>query len=267
MNEQKPPGGIEWTRPYGRRGYTINVVGGCTHGCRWEMPDGNIAQCYAKDIALRFTTAYPKGFEHIYWRPHLLKGPAKIKEPACFFIDSMSDLMDRHVEDWQVEAVLDMCRQSPQHIFQLLTKNAPRLLKFDFPPNVWVGVSTPPDWMHDPENYEKRLSDSAKEGYMYRALKVLSLIDVPVRWMSFEPLNMDFSEIVEANPNALQWATVGAASDGRRLYPPDAMDFVFLMDELDSQNVPVFFKGNMKVLPSAARFWRAEFPEIEEVKG
>ena len=31
--------GIEWTD------YTWNPVGGCRHGCRWEMPDGAIALC------------------------------------------------------------------------------------------------------------------------------------------------------------------------------------------------------------------------------
>ena len=85
MNRQNPPKGIEWTRIRDadgteRPGYTWNPTGGCFHGCTWEMPDGSLTQCYAKTIAERFTSGYPKGFEHHYWRPHSLNAPLKVKE-------------------------------------------------------------------------------------------------------------------------------------------------------------------------------------------
>ncbi|HRF94496.1 MAG TPA: DUF5131 family protein, partial [Aggregatilineales bacterium] len=134
--------GIEWTD------YTWNVVGGCQHGCRWHMPDGTTAICYAETVATKVAQkAYPHGFEHHYWHPHLLEEPLKVREPAKIFLDSMSDLMGAWVETEQIEQVLEICRRAHWHSFQLLTKNAPRLEKFTFPPNVWVGVSAPPSVM------------------------------------------------------------------------------------------------------------------------
>jgi protein gp37 len=109
MNKQhKSPArrGIEWTD------YTWNPVGGCQHACRWQMPDGSVAVCYAETVAERLaTSAYPHGFAHHYWRPEILQEPLKVKQPAKIFLDSMSDLMGGWVPDEQVEAVLDICRQ------------------------------------------------------------------------------------------------------------------------------------------------------------
>ena len=84
MNKQKPTSAkaINWTRIFRllkdgtiirTDGYTWNPVGGCLHKCEWQMPDGNIATCYAKDIAERFTAAYPNGFEHL----------ARVREAIC----------------------------------------------------------------------------------------------------------------------------------------------------------------------------------------
>jgi len=80
-----------------------------------------------------------------------------------------------------------------------------------------------------------------------------------VRGMSFEPLSWDVSEIVADN-EPLSWAIIGAASNGRKLYQP-APDHVYqLLDVLDDQNVPVFFKGNLWNNP-AAHPWREWFPD------
>lgn len=75
MNKQKAPGGIEWTRikrsidgnAVELPGYTWNPTAGCFHGCTWKMPDGSIAECYAKTVAERLATrTYDKGFENHY---------------------------------------------------------------------------------------------------------------------------------------------------------------------------------------------------------
>ena len=68
--------GIQWCNA------TYNPVGGCFHGCRWIMPDGSIATCYAEDVAKKFKSAYPDGFGNHYWRPHILNDPLKYKEPG-----------------------------------------------------------------------------------------------------------------------------------------------------------------------------------------
>lgn len=255
LNEQNP--GIEWTHPYGRRGYTWNPVAGCQHGCRWTMPDGKTAICYAEAVAER-SIHYPVGFKHHYWKPDRLEDPQRLKEPSGIFLDSMSDLMGAWVEDTQIEQVLQVCEDTPQHIYFLLTKNAPRLLKFAFPANVWVGVSSPPD-----EMFGKRLSQRAKDQMLNRSLEVLKRVHGGIRWMSFEPLSWDVSPIVQRHALALSWAVIGAASNGKKEYPPEHDHLLKLLSVLNQWQLPVFYKGNLRSLPYAATNWREEFPGQE----
>lgn len=240
--------GIEWTD------YTWNPIGGCKHACRWIMPDGSKAICYAEAVAEGVAqAAYPQGFQAHYWTPKRLEEPAKLQAGARIFMDSMSDLMGHWVPAEQIEAVLDVCRNTPQHTYQLLTKNAPRLLQFKFPANVWVGVSMPPTEMNG-----HRLEHSQQEAYMRRALEVLGQVDTPVRWMSLEPLSFDVSEIIAPYRNAIQWAVIGAASNGSRLYQPKAQWVMNLHRVFDGQGVAVFHKGNLEFDPH-----REEFPIVE----
>jgi protein gp37 len=259
MNEQKPPHGIEWVRLWGRRGFTWNVIGGCAHDCQWIMPSGEVAECYAKSIAegnwqRKF---YPQGFAHHYWHPERLDEPMKMKTPAGIFADSMSDLMGQWVTITQIEQVLDVCRRTPQHIYFLLTKNAPRLKNFDFPPNVWVGVSSPPDKM-----YGHDLDAGQQVRFLKVALEALAQLRLQgvTTWMSFEPLSWNVAPIVRAHAGALEWSVIGAASSGFKEYPPAEQDVVNLVQVLDMQQTPVFYKGNLRSLPWAVANWREDFP-------
>lgn len=237
---------IEWTQ------YTWNPVGGCQHGCRWQMPDGTIAECYAETIAERVAqNAYPHGFEHHYWRPEALKEPLLLKKPSRIFLDSMSDLMGYWVPDEQVRQVLDICREAHWHSFQLLTKNAQRLKTFEFPPNVWVGVSAPPTIM-----FGKTLALSHQTRMLQTMLKVLKTIDVPIRWMSIEPLSFDIAPLLV--DSGLQWAVIGAATNGAQAYQPRPEWVQDVLDVLDAQGTKIFFKGNLTWNP-----WREEFPQPE----
>jgi len=240
--------GIEWTD------YTWNVVGGCQHGCRWVMPDGTVAECYAETVAERVAqNSYPLGFEHHYWRPEALNEPLKLAKPSRIFLDSMSDLMGHWIPDEQVEQVLNTCREASQHQFQLLTKNAPRLLHFDFPSNVWIGVSAPPSIM-----FGKPLSMNQQQRMVERQLEVLHQIDVPVRWMSIEPLSFNIAPLLKGGN--LQWAVIGAATNGAKAYQPRREWVENVLDVLDAENTKVFFKGNLIWNP-----WREEFPEHQLV--
>jgi len=237
--------GIEWTD------YTWNPVGGCQHGCRWEMPDGSIAECYAETTAERVAqAAYPYGFEHHYWRPEILTEPIQILKPSRIFLDSMSDLMGHWVEDEQIERVLDICAQADWHQFQLLTKNAPRLLKFQFPSNVWVGVSVPPSIM-----FGKRLSVSQQARMLHRMVETLHNVTATIRWMSIEPLSFDVSPLLR--DSNLDWAIIGAATNGKKAYQPKPEWVRNVLQVLDEQGTRVFFKGNLEWEP-----WREEFPEV-----
>lgn len=246
--------GIEWTD------YTWNPVGGCKHECRWTMPNGEIAICYAETVAERVAqAAYPHGFAHHYWHPDKLEEPLKLKAPSRIFLDSMSDLMGHWVSDEEIEAVLDVCRRAHWHTFQLLTKAAPRLRKFKFPANVWVGASVPPSFMMG-----KELSVQQQRKMLETTLSILAAIDVPVRWMSIEPLSFQVGDILDfahREYGDLAWAVIGAASHGKQVFQPQPNLVRSAIHSLREQSAAVFFKGNLRGNP-AAETWLEEFPAV-----
>lgn len=261
MNRQKAPKGIEWTRIVRTTadgsqetlpGYTWNPTGGCFHGCTWRMPDGSVVECYAKTIAERFRSAYTKGFEHHYWRPHALDAPLKLREPAGIFVGSMADLFGHWVPEEQIRQVMQVMQQAHWHTFQTLSKYPLRLPAFNpFPPNVWVGVSLPAGQLMKPEGAARALASY---------LAHMQSIQASVRFMSVEPLWFDvapvFAQWIEQHERLpFEWVIVGAASNGRKLYQPKAEWTTRLLDILDQQHIPIFFKGNMEWAD-----WRAAFP-------
>lgn len=269
MNRQKKPKGIEWTRikktaPDGNLvevpGYTWNPTGGCFHGCTWEMPDGSVTECYAKTIAERFSTIYKKGFEHHYWRPHMLKQPLRLQEPSGIFVGSMADLFGHWVEAWQIEKVLAAMTEAYWHTFQTLSKHPARLPEFNpFPDNVWVGVSLPAGHQMSVANAERALM---------KYLRQMEQVEAEIRFMSIEPLWFDAAPVYEAWLNEhdnlpFDWAIIGAASDGRKLYQPEPAWTQALLDLFDAEAIPVFFKGNMD-WPDTD--WRDSFPDTPLVE-
>lgn len=263
MNKQKAPGGIEWTRVKNtdgtfRLGYTWNPIAGCEHGCEWTMPNGDVAICYAKSVAERLAqAAYPEGFAHHYFHPRVLNDPLKVSTPAGIFVCSMSDLMGHWVKDDEIEAVLSVCRKASHHIFQILTKNPKRLLGFDFPPNMWIGASMPPDTM-----WKKALSQPVKDRMLRITLETLAQVKAPVRWISAEPLSWNIAPLIEAHAGAIQWCVIGAASNGKTLYAPNQGHVQALVEVLEDQGVSIFYKGNMKASAWALANWRDGFPEV-----
>ncbi len=244
---------IEWTD------LTINPVGGCKHACRWEMPDGTVAVCYAETVATKgpARSNYPHGFEYHYYRPHLLDEPRKLKEPNLIFMDSMSDLFGVAVPDEHTRRVLDMARNYPQHTFQALTKAPKRILKFldAIPANLWVGVSSAPDWFMG-----KRLTEEQKLRFLHSTIEVLRQVkaksEARVVWMSIEPLSWNIAPHME--DHGLDWAVIGAATNGPRKYQPVATYVSDVLRVLDRAGTPVFFKGNLEWQPR-----REDFPVVK----
>jgi protein gp37 len=248
--------GIEWCD------FSWNPVGGCKHACQWRMPSGEIANCYAEDVAEGIAaSAYPMGFEHHYWKPQLLQQPLNVKEPSKIFVGSMADLFGHWVPDEQIEAVLDICRQAHWHTFQLLTKNPVRATKFTFPRNVWVGASTPPDFM-----WNKPLSPQQRGQWLDTTLKHLSTIrkQDTITWLSAEPITIDVALYlrISADPTPIDWMVIGAASNGKTLYAPDEGYVRDAVHYNDLHGIKSFYKGNLKVSPFAAADWREEFPIV-----
>lgn len=268
MNRQDPPNAIEWTRIKNadgsvRIGYTWNVIAGCLHDCTWTMPDSTVAQCYAKTVAERFQTAYPDGFAHYYFHPKRLNEPKSVKEGAGIFPDSMSDLMGHWVKPEHLDQVLQVMKDTPQHIYQCLTKHSPGYTKaderFGLPKNMWCGVSSPPDAM-----WGRAMTEKQKVRYMHVAMNRLyytSVNNQSVTWMSFEPLTYDWSHLIGNMGFALDWAVIGAASDDKgRYHAPDEKITRKLIEVLSDAGTKIFFKGNMRSLEWAKNNWFEEFP-------
>jgi protein gp37 len=259
MNEQKPPNGIEWTRLPGRKGYTLNPIAGCGHGCRWRMPGGKVVQCYAKSVAEGpFAFHYPGGFENITFHPERLDEIKGLKKPSGIFIDSMSDLFGVGVPAEWTSHVLNHVALYPQHVFFSLTKNAPQLVKFKMPSNLWVGISAPATFM-----FGKELSFMQQVRWFETSLGYLAQCDSKTKWVSLEPLSIDVSEALDQFRSYLSWAVIGAGSDGRRYYQPDEQTLCNVRDVLHP--LPIFFKGNMSKELAMEVFgrWPNDFPKEE----
>lgn len=206
---------IEWTE------HTWNPVTGCTKvspGCK---------HCYAETMARRLKAmgapGYENGFE-LTLHPERLEQPLRRKAPTTYFVNSMSDLFHEGVPDRFVERVLDVCRRTPQHTYQVLTKRAERLPEFfadrKCPPNVWLGVSV-----------EDRKYGVPRIAHLRR-------VRAEVRFLSVEPLLEDVGKL---NLRGIHWVIVGGES-GAKARPMEASWAENVRTQAVAQGVAFFFK-------------------------
>ena len=235
--------GVEWTDK------TCNVISGCMHECRWQMPNGDVAVCYAETLAETGSRkpVYPHGFQHHYFHPSRIADLRSGSIPELIFVDSMSDMFASNVPDVQIRMMCDEMRKSPQHAYQSLTKAAPRLLKFldDIPPNLWVGVSSPPDWF-----LKRHLTHDAQRRMLAKSLKVLHQVKATtgnIVWMSAEPISWDLTPVITEN-HPLDWIVIGAASSGRKYFQPNPEYVKSLLEVMDATQTAVFYKGNIRAM-------------------
>lgn len=206
---------IEWTE------HTWNPVTGCTKlspGCK---------HCYAETMARRLKAmrapGYENGFE-LTLHPERLDQPLRRKAPTTYFVNSMSDLFHEAVPDRFIEQVLDVCRRTPQHTYQVLTKRAERLPQFfaarSCPPNVWLGVSV--------------------EDRKYGVPRIAQLrrVKAAVRFLSVEPLLEDVGKL---NLRGIHWVIVGGES-GAKARPMEATWAERVQAQAVAQGVAFFFK-------------------------
>ncbi len=206
---------IEWTE------HTWNPVTGCTKvspGCK---------HCYAETMTRRLTamgsTGYENGFE-LTVHPERLQQPKSRKLPTTYFVNSMSDLFHQDVPDAFIEKVLQVCRETPQHTYQVLTKRAERLPDFfakrECPINVWLGVS-----VEDKKYGVPRIAHLRK-------------VKAAVRFLSVEPLLEDVGRL---NLKGIHWVIVGGESGAKaRPMKPEWADHV--RAQAIAQDVAFFFK-------------------------
>ena len=127
---------IEWTE------MTWNPTTGCSkisQGCKF---------CYAEIMSKRLQAMgvekYKDNFQ-VRIHERALKVPYTWKKSKIVFVNSLSDLFHKDVPLDFIQKVFKVMRENPQHVFQVLTKRADRLLELDnqlkWSHNIWMGVS------------------------------------------------------------------------------------------------------------------------------
>lgn len=172
--------GIEWTDK------TWNPTTGCdkvSPGCRY---------CYAEALTERFPRSFSQGFQ-LTLHPERLDQPRKWRTPSRIFVNSMSDLFHKDVPLDYLQEVFAVMRETPWHIYQILTKRAQDLARLapqlEWSENIWIGVSV--------ENQQ----------YVHR-IDALRQVPAAVRFLSCEPLLGSLN----LNLEGISWVIVGGES-------------------------------------------------------
>jgi protein gp37 len=207
---------IEWTE------HTWNPITGCTKispGCK---------HCYAETMARRLTAMKAPGYENgfkLTLHPERLDQPIRRKTSTTYFVNSMSDLFHEDVPDPFIEAVLEVCRETPQHTYQVLTKRAERLPAFfgrrECPTNVWLGVSV----------------EDRKYG-VPRIAELRKVAGAAVRFLSIEPLLEDLGVL---DLRDIHWVIVGGES-GTKARPMSPVWAENVRRQARAQGAAFFFK-------------------------
>lgn len=168
--------------------YTWNAVTGCDNIC-FE------GDCYAYQMIGRFGNTW--GYD---WTPQIhenrLNEPIMVKEPSLIFAPSMGDLFTPSLKHDQIQTILDIMNKCPQHRFQVQTKFPERLNHFDYPSNIWLGVSL---------CYERDVS----------RLDVLKKTNARIKYAYCEPLLED----MEPDFTMIDWVVIGAKTGARPVQP------------------------------------------------
>lgn len=215
--------GIEWTEA------TWNPTTGCDRispGCD---------NCYALTLAKRLKAMGSAKYQNdgdprtsgpgfaVTTHADALTIPLRWRDPRVVFVNSMSDLFHARVPTAYVQQVFNVMAATPQHTYQILTKRAARLAKvahlFDWPANVWMGVS---------------VEDASR----LRRVDYLRQVPAAVRFVSAEPLlgplpNVDLTDI--------HWMIVGGES-GPNARSMTAAWARSLRDQCRASDVAFFFK-------------------------
>jgi protein gp37 len=205
---------IEWTE------MTWNPSTGCSKvssGCK---------NCYAEIMARRLQAMglekYQEGFA-LQTHPITLKIPYTWKSPRIVFVNSMSDLFHENIPLSFIQQVFKVMNDNPQHVFQILTKRAERLLevsdKLKWTHNIWMGVTV-------------------ENEFVKNRISLLRKTKAKVKFLSCEPL---IGPLNQLNLKKIDWIIVGGESGFRSREMK--VDWVLdIQDQCVKASVPFFFK-------------------------
>ncbi|MBO9523514.1 MAG: phage Gp37/Gp68 family protein [Nocardioidaceae bacterium] len=214
---------IEWTE------VTWNPVTGC------DRVAAGCDNCYALALAKRLKAMGAEKYQNdgnpatsgpgfaVTTHPKSLVEPFRWSGSKVVFVNSMSDLFHAKVPIDFIKDVFDVMRETPQHTYQVLTKRALRLEriadKFDWPDNVWMGVSVESAAAVDRIDHLRRTP-------------------ARVRFLSCEPL---LTALPDLNLQGIDWVIAGGES-GPRARPMESWWVEDIRDQCGEAGVAFFFK-------------------------
>jgi protein gp37 len=231
---------IEWTE------MTWNPTTGCNKvsaGCKF---------CYAEIMSKRLQAMgvekYKDNFE-VRIHDEALKIPYTWRKSKVVFVNSMSDLFHKDIPLDFIKKVFKVMNDNPQHVFQVLTKRAERLLELHnelkWTHNIWMGVSI--------ENDKSR-----------KRIDYLRETNARVKFLSLEPL---IGPLKKLNLDKVDWVIVGGES-GHKPRPMNPDWVIDIQEQCQKSEVAFFFKqwgGKNKKATGRILNGRTydEMPEIE----
>ena len=205
---------IEWT------GMTWNPTTGCnkvSQGCKF---------CYAEIMSKRLQAMGQKKYKDAFkLRMHKneLRRPYTWKKPQVVFVNSMSDLFHEDVPLEFLKQVFAVMNDTPQHIYQVLTKRAARLKEvhkeLTWTDNIWMGVSV------EDEQVTKRID-------------LLRETNAKIKFLSCEPL---IGALPNMNLQGIHWCITGGES-GRKPRPMNPEWVTDILNQCEKAGVAFFFK-------------------------
>lgn len=214
---------IEWTEA------TWNPTTGC------DKTSPGCDNCYALTLAKRLRAMGQPKYQNdgdprtsgpgfgLTLHPDALEVPYGWRTPRVIFVNSMSDLFHPSVPLDFIQSVFSVIQETPQHVYQVLTKRSKRLAAVAdgllWPDNLWIGVSV------ESERYAFRV-DHLRE------------VSAAIRFLSAEPLLGPLSNL---DLSGIDWLIAGGESgpNARPLEPGWVRD---LRDQCSAAGVPFFFK-------------------------
>jgi len=195
------PTKIDWTDE------VWNPLIGCENNCDY---------CYARVWANRLAghkeysnsvrSAYKK-FQPAFFKNRLNEPLNKITSKMIFSVDMGDMFSDTAVKEGYTKEILKVMHRANNHIFQILTKNPKNMTKFNYPDNVWLGVTI--DLLEDNDRMIRIPPEIA--------LQNLVRTNAGVKFVSFEPLLGPKPKHLSLN--GLDWIIIGARTGSKKVQP------------------------------------------------
>lgn len=243
------PSKIEWLHnPDGKMGETINPFGWGCYGPTGTVDHPQLCSyCFAKRLSIRKLRGCSLCQQFIpHWHPEQLDKPLHWRKSKRVFVESMGDPFGDWVTDEQLDQVLDVMADCPQHTFYLLTKQPqniiekiynsacqpPFIFRRALPINVFLGATV--DTQSRADSSLKPMLEVVHEG-----------------WKTFVSIEPILTHIDPWTVTWADWIIIGAES-GRNAakHQPEREWITDITDFALHFGIPVFLKNSiLKLFP------------------